>query len=81
MPLGGVIEGEDDAPTDNFVIFSVPTVQLNAMDVATGPCVPVPGRKHALRSVHNQQGPERINQMLALFTLPRRGNLGRSKAA
>lgn len=39
------------------------------MDVAAGPCVPLPGRKHALRSVHSQQGPERVEQMLALFTL------------
>lgn len=69
MPLGGVIEGEDDTPIDTFVIFSVPTAKLRGMDVATGPCVPIPGRKHALRSVHSQQGPERIDQMLALFTL------------
>jgi hypothetical protein len=39
------------------------------MDVAAGPCVPLPGRKHSLRSVHQQQGPERPEQMRALFVV------------
>lgn len=39
------------------------------MDVAMGPCVPLPGRKHALRSVHQQQGPERVEQMLWLYVV------------
>lgn len=39
------------------------------MDVATGPCVPLPGRKRALQSVHRQEGPERIEQMMALFVV------------
>jgi hypothetical protein len=60
---------EEDTPTDTFVMFSVPASKLSGMDVATGPCVPIPGRKHALCSVHSQEGPERLDQMLALFTL------------
>lgn len=51
------------------MIFTVPEKRLAAMDVSTGPCVAVGGRKHALRSVHQQEGPERPEQMAALFTV------------
>lgn len=60
---------DDDTPAETFVMFSVPESKLRGMDVATGPCVPVAGRKHALRSPHSQQGPERLEQMLALFII------------
>ena len=39
------------------------------MDVATGPCVPVAGRKRALAGVMRQEGPETPEQMRALFTI------------
>lgn len=39
------------------------------MDVAGGPCVPLPGRKTSVVSVHHQQGPERPEQMETLFTV------------
>lgn len=51
------------------MIFTVPEKRLSAMDVSTGPCVAVGGRKHALRSVHQQEGPERPEQMSTLFTV------------
>jgi hypothetical protein len=56
-------------PSTTCVIFTVPEKRLTAMDVSTGPCVAVGGRKHALTSVHQQQGPERPEQMAALFTV------------
>jgi hypothetical protein len=34
-------------PRQTAVIFRVPEKRLSAMDVATGPCVPVGGRKDA----------------------------------
>ena len=37
------------------------------MDVATGPCVAIAGRKHALVSVHQQEGPETPGQTAALY--------------
>jgi len=62
-------DAADDMPTQTAVIFSVPEKRLSAMDVATGRCVPVGGRKHALVSVHNQEGPERPDQMAALYSV------------
>jgi hypothetical protein len=57
----------DDKPEQTVVIFTTPDERLSAMDVVTGPCVPVGGRKHALVSVHQQEGPERPEQMAALY--------------
>jgi hypothetical protein len=57
-----------DKPEQTAVVFTVPEKRLSAMDVATGPCVPVGGRKHALVSVHQQEGPERPGQMAALYS-------------
>jgi hypothetical protein len=62
-------DAPDDMPRQTAVIFSVPENRLSAMDVATGPCVPVGGRKHAVVSVHQQQGPERPEQMAALYSV------------
>lgn len=56
-------------PGTTCVVFTVPQQRLAAMDVATGPCVPTGDRKHALRSVHSQQGPETPEQMAALFSV------------
>jgi hypothetical protein len=56
-------------PATTCVIFTVPDKRLSAMEVRSGPCVAVGGRKHALRSVHQQEGPERPEQMAALFTV------------
>jgi len=53
-------------PEDTCVVFTVPEKRLSAMDVEYGPCVPVPGRKHPLVSVHQQEGPERPDRMAAL---------------
>ena len=60
---------EDDKPKQTAVVFTVPEKRLSAMDVATGPCVPVGGRKHALVSVHQQEGPERPDQMAGLYSV------------
>jgi hypothetical protein len=57
-----------DDPKEICVIFTVPEKRLSAMDVATGPCVPIQGRKRSLVSVHQQEGPERPDQMAALYT-------------
>jgi hypothetical protein len=62
-------DAADDMPGQTAVIFSVPEKRLSAMDVATGPCVPAGGRKHALVSVHQQEGPERPDQMAALYSV------------
>jgi hypothetical protein len=56
-------------PATTCVIFTVPEKRLTAMDVSTGPCVAVGRRKHALQSVHQQEGHERPEQMAALFTV------------
>ena len=39
------------------------------MDVRTGPCVPLPGRKHSIKSVHSQDYGETPDQTAALFTV------------
>ena len=57
----------DDTPATTCVVFSVPEKSLREMNVATGPCVPLPGRKRALRGVLWQDGPETPKQMRALF--------------
>jgi hypothetical protein len=62
-------DAADDMPRQTAIIFSVPEKRLSAMDVATGPCVPTGGRKHALVSVHQQEGPERPEQMAALYSV------------
>lgn len=62
-------DAADDMPRQTAVVFSVPEKRLSAMDVATGPCVPVGGRKHALVSVHQQEGPEQPDQMAALYSV------------
>jgi hypothetical protein len=54
-------------PEEICVVFSVPEKRLAEMDVATGPCVPLPGRKRPLVSVHQQVGPERPDQWSALY--------------
>ena len=51
------------------MVFTVPVKRLTAMDVAHGPCVPLPGRKTSVVSVHQQEGPERPEQMEALYTV------------
>jgi hypothetical protein len=58
-----------EKPEQTAVIFTVPEKRLLAMDVATGPCVPAGGRKHLVVSVHHQEGPERPEQMAALYWL------------
>lgn len=58
-----------EVPDTTCVVFTVAEKRLVAMDVATGPCVPVGGRKHALTSVHSQEGPERPEQMAAFYTV------------
>jgi len=58
----------EDKPAQTAVIFTVAEKRLSAMDVATGPCVPTGGRKHALVSVQQQEGPERPDQMAALYS-------------
>lgn len=49
---------KDDRARITAVIFSVPERRLSAMDVAVGPCVPLPGRKTSVASVHAQEGYE-----------------------
>ena len=56
-------------PTHTCVVFTAPEKRLAAMDVALGPCVPLPGRKTSIVSVHQQEGPERPEQMTALYTV------------
>src|ERR1700730_4585468 len=61
------VPNDDDTPEQTCVVFSVPERRLAAMDVASGPCVPLPGRKTSVISAHQQQGPERPKQMEALY--------------
>ncbi len=50
------------------VVFSVPEERLADMDVATGPCVPLPGHEGALRSPLTQHGGETPALTSALYT-------------
>ena len=70
-------DAADDMPGQTAVIFSVPEKRLSAMDVATGPCVPAGGRKHALVSVHQQEGPERPEQITDITQMCGRPLLGK----
>lgn len=62
-------QDQGDTPAETCVVFTVPEKRLTAMDIGRGPCVPLPGRKTSIVSVHQQQGPERPQQMLALYTV------------
>lgn len=64
-----VPRSHDDTPPTTCVVFSVPEKRLREMDVALGPCVPLPGRARPLRGALNQQGPETPEQMRALFVV------------
>jgi hypothetical protein len=67
--LAARLPAKDDTPATTCVIFTVPQKRLAEMDVATGPCVPLPGRKRALRGVHSQEGRETPEQMRAFFVV------------
>lgn len=69
VPVGPSEPLAADTPVQTAVVFTAPEKRLSAMDVATGPCVPVGGRKHSLVSVHQQEGPESPEQMFALHTV------------
>lgn len=58
---------KDDRARITAVIFSVPERRLAAMDVAVGPCVPLPGRKTSVASVHAQEGYETPGITSALY--------------
>jgi hypothetical protein len=66
--IEGMTSTASDDPPGTCVVLTAPENRLSAMDVATGPCVPLQGRKRSLVSVHQQEGPERLDQMAALFT-------------
>lgn len=72
--------GKDDTPATTCVIFTVPEKRLTEMDVATGPCVPLPGRKRALRGVHWQEGRESPEQMRAFYVVLGGSPSGRESA-
>jgi hypothetical protein len=50
------------------VVFTVPSSRLAEMDVATGPCVPRPGKKTSLSSPLTQDGGETRELTKALYT-------------
>lgn len=50
------------------VVFTVPEKRLSGMRVATGPCVPAPGRKRPLVGLGRQDGGEQPEQTAALYT-------------
>lgn len=50
------------------VVFTVPEKRLGAIAVATGPCVPAPGRKRPLVGLGRQDGGEQPEQTAALYT-------------
>jgi len=56
------------------VLFTKPAERLQAMTVALGPCVALPGRKQSLASVHAQQGFETTDQTCALFAVLTEGS-------
>ena len=58
---------QDDRARITAVIFSAPERRLSAMDVAAGPCVPLPGRKTSVASVHAQEGYETPTITSALY--------------
>lgn len=64
---GATTVDEDWASDMTCVVFTVPDKRLAAMDVATGPCVPLVNRKTSVVSVHQQEGFERPDQTAALF--------------
>lgn len=58
----------DDTPQQTAVIFTVAEDRLADMTVAMGPCVAAVEGRDPLVSLHQQQGPERPDQMAALYT-------------
>lgn len=59
----------DVDPTITVVVFTVPAKRLREMDVLTGPCVPLPGRKRPLQGVLTQDGGERPEHTAAFYTV------------
>ena len=51
------------------VVFSVPDRRLREMDVATGPCLPIGGRKRPLRTPSAQDHGEGPEQTATLYTV------------
>ncbi len=50
------------------VVFTVPEKRLREMDIATGPCLPIPTRKKPLVGVSRQDGGEEPHHTAALYT-------------
>lgn len=51
------------------VVFTVPEERLRELDVATGPCVPLPGRRRPLVGPLRQDGGEYPRHAAALYTV------------
>lgn len=66
---GATKPGQAESKEVVCVVFTVPEKRLSEMDVATGPCVVLEGRKRAIRSALMQDGEETPEHMRALFTV------------